>query len=95
MDRVVSVGCKSWLWVVMLCGGCPPEYRKKLPPLHARPASHRWSYGFKFASRKRPEQLANARRSRSWVKICLEPRVGGDSGSSMAAFAKSWRREWP
>src|SRR6516165_613270 len=21
----------------MLCGGCPPEYPKKLPPLHARP----------------------------------------------------------
>src|ERR1700730_2712673 len=25
MDRVVSVGCKSWMWVVMLCGGCPIE----------------------------------------------------------------------
>src|SRR5262249_28258135 len=31
MDRVVSVGCKSWLWVVMLCGGCPTRVSKETP----------------------------------------------------------------
>src|ERR1700686_480049 len=31
MDRVVSVGCKSWLWVVMLCGGCPTRVSEETP----------------------------------------------------------------
>src|ERR1700745_1505833 len=31
MDRVVNVGCKSWLWVVMLCGGCPTRVSKETP----------------------------------------------------------------
>src|ERR1700738_1763792 len=31
MDRVVSVGCKSWLWVVMLCGGCPTRASEETP----------------------------------------------------------------
>src|SRR5262249_52509355 len=36
MDRVVSVGCKSWSWVVMLCGGCPTRVSKETPAPHTQ-----------------------------------------------------------
>jgi integrase len=38
MNRVASVGCPFMVvGVVMLCGGCPPAYPKKHPPLRSKP----------------------------------------------------------
>ena len=38
MNRVASVGCPFMVVsVVMLCGGCPPAYPKKHPPLRSKP----------------------------------------------------------
>jgi hypothetical protein len=43
--------------------------------------------------RRLPDPSIERNSRRFMLKICPEPRVGGESGSSMAAFAKSWRRE--
>ena len=65
MDRVVSVGCKHGCELSCYAAAAPPEYPKKLPPLHARPCLTQVIVSVQVCVR--PEQLANARRCRSWV----------------------------
>ena len=68
MDRVVSVGCKSWLWVVMLCGGRPTRVSEETPAASCSALPHT---GDRIGSSLRlgtdQSSLANARRCRSLV----------------------------
>jgi hypothetical protein len=58
------VGCKSWLWVVMLCGGCPTRVSKETPAPHT---GDRMGSSLRQAARSRRKFLSETAGSGKFV----------------------------
>src|SRR5947209_18212287 len=95
MDRVVSVGCKSWLWVVMLCGGCPTRVSKETPAASCSALPHT---GDRIGSSLRLGSDQSSWLTRADVAVVSNADSGPPGAGpvcSLIADVTGWRRRLP